>query len=317
MSLNPHFKILFMGTSDFAVPALRALRGAGYPVCLVVTQPDRPAGRGLGLKASPVKIAAEELGLALFQPEKVRHPEALEILKSHQPDVTVVAAYGQILPAAVLQTARVASLNIHGSILPQYRGAAPIHYAVMAGEKETGVTIMYMNEKLDEGDMLLTKKTPIGPEETTGEVHDRLAQIGAQGLLEALELLAMDKAPRIPQDHALASFSPSIKREQCRVRWEKTAQEVVNQIRGLSPWPVAETQWGDWSLRLFSAKALEAGTGRGKPGEILSVTKEGVEVSAGQGRVLLKEIQPPGKKRMGAYDFTLGHPNFKSGERLS
>ncbi len=176
--MNTHFKILFMGTSDFAVPALSALRGAGYPVCLVVTQPDRPAGRGLGLKASPLKIAAEGLGLAVFQPEKLRHPEALEILKSHQPDVTVVAAYGQILPLAVLQVARVTSLNIHGSILPKYRGAAPIHYAVMAGEKETGVTIMYMNEKLDEGDMLLTKKTPIGPEETTGEVHDRLSQLG-------------------------------------------------------------------------------------------------------------------------------------------
>ena len=158
-----------MGTSDFAVPALKALHGAGYPITLVVTQPDRPAGRGLELKASPVKKAAVELGLDLFQPEKIKFPESVEILKSHPPDVTVVAAYGQIFPLSVLQVPQVTSLNIHGSILPKYRGAAPIHYAVMAGETETGVTIMYMGEKLDDGDMILVKKTPIGPDETTGE----------------------------------------------------------------------------------------------------------------------------------------------------
>ncbi len=304
-----------MGTSDFAVPALKAIHGAGYPITLVVTQPDRPAGRGLELKASPVKKAAVELGLNLFQPEKIKFPEAVETLKSHQPDVTVVAAYGQILPLSVLQVPRVTSLNIHGSILPKYRGAAPIHYAVMAGETETGVTIMYMGEKLDDGDMMLVKKTPIGPEETTGELHDRLAVLGAEGIVEALKLLADNQAPRIPQDHAQATFSPSIKKEKCRVLWEKSSIEVANQIRGLCPWPVAETQWGEMPLRLYSAKALE-GTVSTTPGEVLLVNKEGVEVAAGKGKVLLKEIQPPGKKRMGAFEFTLGHPNFKAGERL-
>jgi methionyl-tRNA formyltransferase len=210
---------------------------------------------------------------------------------------------------------KVTNLNIHGSILPKYRGAAPIHYAVMAGETETGVTIMYMGEKLDDGDMLLVKKTPIGPDECTGDVHDRLAILGAEGIVEALALLAENKAPRIPQDHSLATFSPSIKREKCRVQWEKSAPEVVNQIRGLAPWPVAETQWGEMPLRLFSAKALD-GTVSTTPGEVLAVGKEGVEVASGKGRVLLKEIQPPGKKRMGAFEFTLGHPNFKPGERL-
>ncbi|HJT23397.1 MAG TPA: methionyl-tRNA formyltransferase, partial [bacterium] len=182
------FRILFMGTSDFAVPALQALYSAGYSISLVVTQPDRPAGRGLELKPSPVKKKAVELGLPVYQPEKVKTPDAIETLRKSEPDVTVVAAYGQILPSSVLQIPRIACLNIHGSILPKYRGAAPIHYAIIAGEEETGVTIMYMNEKMDEGDMLLVKKTPIGAEETTGEVHDRLAQLGAEGLMEALKL---------------------------------------------------------------------------------------------------------------------------------
>ena len=197
--MNQPLRVLFMGTSDFAVPALRALRASGETLSLVVTQPDRPAGRGLELKASPVKSAALEMGLEIFQPEKVRTPEVVEKLKSVQPDLAVVAAYGQILPIAVLNIPKLACLNIHGSILPKYRGAAPIHYAVIAGEKETGVTIMYMNEKMDEGDILLSKTTAIGPEETTGEIHDRLAVLGAEGLSEAVKLLKQTKAPRIPR----------------------------------------------------------------------------------------------------------------------
>ena len=237
------YRILFMGTSDFAVPALQALHSAGYSIPLVVTQPDRPAGRGLELKPSPVKKKAVELGIEVFQPEKIKAPEAVEAIRKTQPDVTAVAAYGQILPSAVLQIPKTACLNIHGSILPKYRGAAPIHYAVMAGEKETGVTIMYMNEKMDEGDMLLVKKTPIDPKETTGEVHDRLAQLGAEGLLEALKLLEQGKAPRLSQDHSKATYAPSLKRDQCKLQWPKTAAEVANQVRGLTPWPGAETSW--------------------------------------------------------------------------
>src|SRR5579885_2241737 len=215
--MNRPLRILFMGTSDFAVPALQALHSAGYDLPLVVTQPDKPAGRGLELKASPVKKKALELSLEVFQPEKVKTPESVQRLQSLAPDVTVVAAYGQILPPSVLQIPKTACLNIHGSLLPRYRGAAPIHYAVMAGEPETGVTIMHMNEKMDEGDMLLAKKTPIGPAETTGEVHDRLARLGAEGLLEALALLEQGKAPRVPQDHSKATYAPSLKREQCRI----------------------------------------------------------------------------------------------------
>jgi methionyl-tRNA formyltransferase len=312
-------KIIFMGTSEFAVPALKALQTVGHEVALVVTQPDRPAGRGLELKASAVKNQALAFGMEVFQPEKIKSPEAIETLRKIQPDFMIVAAYGQILTPAVLQMPKTACLNIHGSILPKYRGAAPIHYAVMEGEKETGVTLMYMNEKMDEGDILLVKKTPIGGEETTGEVHDRLARMGAEGLLEALEMLNQGNAPRVPQDPGQATYAHSLKREQGRLIWSKSAREIVNQVRGLCPWPVAETQWRDMNLRVHSSKNLEQPSGNGKAGEILEITKEGVRVAApnGSGSVLITEIQPPGKKKMGAYDFTLGHPDFKPGEILS
>jgi methionyl-tRNA formyltransferase len=312
--LDKPFRILFMGTSDFAVPALEALRLGGYPVALVVTQPDKPAGRGLELKASPVKKKALELGLPLFQPEKIRTPEAVETLKKAEADVAVVAAYGQILPSSVLQIPKVACLNIHGSILPKYRGAAPIHYAVMAGDKETGVTLMYMNEKMDEGDILLAKTTPIGTEETTGEIHDRLAKLGSQGLLEALKLLGQGKAPRTPQDSSKATYAPSIKREFCRLDWNSPAARIHNRVRGLSPWPGAETSWKGMEIKVHRA-SLDGH--KGKPGEVLDISKEGVVVGAGIDAVKLVEIQPPGKKKMNAYDFTLGHPDFKVGEILS
>jgi methionyl-tRNA formyltransferase len=306
-----------MGTSDFAAPSLQALHQKHYEITLVVTQPDRPAGRGLELKASPVKKAALELGLEVYQPEKIKTQEALEKLQTIKPDIIVVAAYGQILPASVLRIPAVACLNVHGSILPRYRGAAPIHYAVMAGEKETGVTLMYMNEKMDEGDILLVRKTPIGPRETTGEVHDRLAVLGAEGLMESLELLAQGKAPREPQNHSLATYAPSIKREQCQVRWSTTAEQVVNQIRGLTPWPSAETRWNGMNLKLGTTVIRNLEPNPKKPGEILAVSKEGVLVNTGVGEVWIREIQPPGKKKMKAYDFTLGHPTFKPGECLS
>ncbi len=308
------FKVLFMGTSDFAVPALEALRSKGYDVPLVVTQPDKPAGRGLELKASPVKKKALELGLPLFQPEKLRVPEAVEALRLTRPELAVVAAYGQILPSSVLQIPKIACLNIHGSLLPKYRGAAPIHYAVLNGETETGVTIMYMNEKMDEGDILLVKKTPIDTEETTGEVHDRLAYLGAEGLLEALRLLGEGKAPRHPQDPSQASYAPSIKREFCRLDWKSPASRVFNRVRGLSPWPGAETSWKGMELKVHKV-ALE--NRKGTPGEILEISKQGIWVAAGIDSVRLIEIQPPGKKKMGAYDFTLGHPDFKPGAILS
>ncbi len=315
--LEKPLRILFMGTSDFAVPSLEALCLAGYPVPLVVTQPDKPAGRGLELKASPVKKKAVELGLSLFQPEKIKTPEAVEILRKTEADIAVVAAYGQILPDSVLQIPKIACLNIHGSILPKYRGAAPIHYAVMAGEKGTGVTIMYMNEKMDEGDILLVKTTSIGLEENTGQLHDRLALLGKEGLLEALDLLRQGRAPRIPQDHSQASYAPSLKREQCRIKWNREAGVVLDQIRGLSPWPGAETKWKEMDLKIHSASFAGASDSFSVPGQVVAITKDGIEVATGPGMILITGIQPPGKKKMRAYDFTLGHPNFKAGEQLS
>lgn len=312
--MDKPMRVLFMGTSEFAVPALQAVHSAGCPIPLVVSQPDRPAGRGLELKPSPLKAKALELGLSLYQPEKIRTPEAVEILQKAAPDVAVVAAYGQILPESVLKIPKTACLNIHGSILPKYRGAAPIHYAVMAGEAETGVTLMYMNEKMDEGDILLVKKTPIGPTETTGEVHDRLAKLGAQGLLEALKLLQEGKAPREPQDPAKASYAPSIARAFCRLDWSSPATRLFNRVRGLSPWPGAETSWKGMEIKVHRAALDER---KGKVGEILDISKEGILVGAGVGSLRLLEIQPPGKKKMSAYDFTLGHPEFKPGEVLS
>jgi methionyl-tRNA formyltransferase len=306
-----------MGTSDFAVPALRKLHEAGHSIPLVVTQPDRPAGRGLELKASPIKKEAKVLGLQVFQPEKIGAPESVEVLKRLEADVAVVAAYGQILPTMVLKTPKSACLNIHGSILPKYRGAAPIHYALMAGEKETGVTIMYMNEKMDEGDVLLVEKTMIGPEETTGEAHDRLAVLGADGLMKALELLRTGQPPRVPQDGSKASYAPSLKREQCRIHWEKTAREIHDQIRGLSPWPTAETQWKEMNLKVYTSGLIEGANAADAPGKVLAIGKDGIQVASAAGVVLLKEVQPPGKKRMPAYDFTLGHPSFKTGETFS
>ena len=306
-----------MGTSSFAVPALKALSSGGCEILSVVTQPDRPAGRGLSPKSSPVKEEALKMGLQVFQPEKIRDPQAVETLRKLNPDLVVVAAYGQILPPAVLNIPKTACLNIHGSLLPKYRGAAPIHYAVMAGETDTGVTLIYMNEKMDEGDILLTKKTAIGARETTGELHDRLAGIGAEGLLEALELLGKGKAPRTPQDHSKATYAPTLKREQCRLDWGKSAAEVANQVRGLCPWPSAETRWNGLDLKVFTALPDPGGSQENIPGKVLSIGHEGVRVTAGKGSVLLTEIQPPGKRRMSAHDFSLGHPNFKPGEILA
>jgi methionyl-tRNA formyltransferase len=244
----------------------------------------------------------------------VRNSEAVETLRQTGADLAVVAAYGQILPSSVLQLPKVACLNIHGSILPKYRGAAPIHYAILNGETETGVTIMYMNEKMDEGDVLLIKKTPVSPEENTGEVHDRLAKIGAEGLLEAVKLLEAGKAPRTPQDAAQASYAPSIKREFCKLDWGWTASRIHNRVRGLCPWPVAETVWKGMELKVYQTQVVER---KGMGGEVLEVSKEGVLVGAGAQSVRLLSIQPPGKKRMPAFDFTLGHPDFKVGEKLS
>lgn len=298
-------RILFMGTPDFACPTLAALLGAGYPVVAAVTQPDRPAGRGGQLQPSPVKRLAQQHGIPVLQPRRVRRPEVVAQLRELAPDLTVTAAFGQILSPEVLAVPRLGSLNVHGSLLPRWRGAAPIHRAVMAGDAETGVTIMWMDDGLDTGDMLLWRSVPIGPADTTGAVHDRLAALGAELTLAALQLIAAGRAPRIPQDHSRATYAAKLTRADEIVNWAEPATAVVNRIRGLNPWPGACTASSLGLLKLWRAVAVP---GQGAPGTVLGVERGlGPVVACGHGAVALTELQPPGKRRMAGSAFAAGY----------
>jgi methionyl-tRNA formyltransferase len=302
----PKPSILFMGTPAFAVPALEELIQGGWPVMAVVTQPDRPQGRGRTLAPSPVKLAAEGLHLPVLQPEKVRHPDFLETFRKLAPDLVVVAAFGQILPAEIIRGPKNGCINIHPSLLPKYRGAAPINRALMAGEEKTGVTIMQMDEGVDSGAILLQEETPIGPEENFGELHDRLALIGADLLRMALAMLLSGTLLPRPQDHSLATAAPRIGREEGRIRWEKDCRQIVSLIRGLSPVPCACTSLGGKQLRVFAAAAEPANIVAEAPGTVTGEAAGTLRVAAGNGYVLLKEIQLEGKKRMTVRDFLRG-----------
>lgn len=300
-------RILFMGTPDFAVPALQALVRGGWPVIGVVTQPDRPRGRGRVTAPPPVKVIAEGLGLPVFQPEKIRTPGFLDTFRIIAPDLVVVAAFGQILPGEIIHGPKGGCINIHPSLLPKYRGAAPIQRTLICGEEMTGVTIMRMDEGVDSGDILLQQETPIGPEETFGELHDRLANMGADLLLIALAMLQTETLQPRPQDHRLATPAPRIGREECRIRWEKDCREIVSLIRGLSPIPCAFTFFGGKQLKIFTAAAEQATVAKA-PGTVIGETAGVLRVAAGKGYVLLKEVQFEGKKRMAIRDFFRGCP---------
>lgn len=298
-------RVLFMGTPVFAVPALQRLVAHGYPVIGVVTQPDRPQGRGRALAPSPVKRLALDLGLPLFQPEKVRDPSFLAAYRDLAPDAVAVAAFGQILPREILSGAAWGCINIHPSLLPRYRGAAPIRWTLIRGEEKTGVTIMRMDEGVDSGDILLQEETSIGPEETYGMLHDRLAALGAELLLIALAMLqAGTLAPR-PQDHRLATMAPRLGREDGLIRWDKDHRGIVSLIRALSPSPGAYTCLAGRQLKVYAARA-EAGVVTEAPGTVAGETAAGLRVAAGQGYVLLQELQLEGKKRLTAGEFTRG-----------
>ena len=249
----PKPRILFMGTPAFAVPALEGLVKSGYPVIGVVTQPDRPQGRGRTPAPPPVKLAAEGLGLTVLQPEKVRTPEFLETFRRLAPDLVVVAAFGQILPEEIIRGQRRGCINIHPSLLPKYRGAAPINWALIRGEEKTGVTIMQMDEGVDSGDILLQEETPIGAEETFGELHDRLAKMGAELLLIALAMIETGTLLPRRQDHLLATFAPRLGREDGLIRWQNDARSIVSLIRGLSPFPGAYTFLEGKQLKIYAA----------------------------------------------------------------
>lgn len=297
--------ILFMGTPSFAVPALEGLVGGGWPVIAVVTQPDRPQGRGQTLAPPPIKTAAEGLGLPVLQPERVRHPDFLETFRKLAPDLVVVAAFGQILPAEIIHGPKSGCINIHPSLLPKFRGAAPINRALMAGEEKTGVTIMRMDEGVDSGPILLQEETPIGPEENFGELHDRLAVMGDGMLRMALAMLLSGTLLPRPQDHSLATAAPRISREEGRIDWKKDCRQIASLIRGLSPAPGAYTSFGGRQLRIFAAAAEEAPV-TAAPGTAAGEASGALRVAAGGGYVLLKEVQLEGKKRMTVRDFLRG-----------
>ncbi|MDQ0206408.1 methionyl-tRNA formyltransferase [Alkalicoccobacillus murimartini] len=302
--------IIFMGTPDFAVPVLQELHST-YPVKAVVTQPDRPVGRKKKLTPPPVKVEAERLGLPVIQPEKIRLE--WETVAELKPDLIVTAAFGQILPKELLEIPQYKCLNVHASLLPKYRGGAPIHQAIIDGESETGITIMYMAEKLDAGDILSQKRVSIEDTDDVASLHDKLSQIGAPLLTETIASLIDGTVTPIKQDDSKATFARNISREMEKLDWNKGGRDLFNQIRGLCPWPVAYTTLEGQNLKIWKAELVERSSEQGKPGEIIELTDEGMVVSTGDGEnIKVIELQPAGKKRMDAASFNRG-----VGSRLS
>ncbi len=298
-------QIVFMGTSPFAIPALEALVKSRYPVTLVITQPDRPRGRGKRLSPTPVKEKALELGLPVVTPERVKDTEGE--LKTLNPDLIVVVSFGQILPKSTLEIPTLGSLNIHPSLLPKYRGAAPLQRVLMNGERETGVTIMWMNERLDAGDIFLQEKSPIHPQETYGELHDRLARKGAELLMKALDMLDKGEKIAIPQKEEEATYAPPIKKEETILSWDRPAWELHNLIRGLSPSPGASFPGPKGRVKVLRTRVAEGY--QGKPGEILEAhPKKGrLIIGCRDGALEILQIQPPGKRAMDGASFVRGY----------
>lgn len=299
--------IVFMGTPQFAVPSLKALIEHGYNVIGVVTQPDRPKGRKKILTPPPVKELAQAYDLPVLQPERLKASPELEKLRAWKPDLIVTAAFGQLLPKEVLELPPFRCINVHASLLPKYRGGAPIHQAIMDGERETGVTIMYMVEKLDAGDILSQRKVPIGEEDNVGTMFEKLSVVGAELLIETLPRLMKGEITPIPQDESKASYAPNITREQEKIDWRKSGETIYNQIRGLSPFPVAYTLALGKNLKVWAARKTKDVHPDKEPGTIYRLDEAGIGVICGDGKgVLLTEIQPEGKKKMNAQDFLRG-----------
>lgn len=306
------FRIIFMGTPDFSVPALQALLNGVDQVVAVVTQPDRPKGRGKKLSQPPVKVLAESAGIPVLQPTKIRTSEFADELRSYQPDLIVVAAYGRILPPSILDLPPLGCINIHGSLLPRHRGAAPIQWAVIKGDPEAGVTIMQMDKGMDTGAMLLPASIPVAPDETAGSLFTKLSELGGTALLQALDLLRQDKLPPIEQDHSLATEAPPLKKEDGCIDWSKPAQELHCLIRGLDPWPTAYSFLDGVRFRFFSPELMEIDSPE-KPGTIVSADRNGVLLATGRGGLLIREIQPEGKKRMSVEAYLCGQ-SLKPGQ---
>ena len=300
-------RIVFMGTPDFASASLKKLIDEKFDVVGVFTQPDKPKGRGMELSASPVKELALENGLPVFQPVKMRDGTALAQIKALEPDILVVVAYGRILPDDILAVPKYGAINVHGSLLPKYRGAAPIQWAVLNGDKITGVTTMYLASEMDTGDIIYTSETEIGEYETSGELFDRLKDMGAELLVKTLRDIDAGTAPRAPQDHSKASYVTMLDKSICPIDWNKTPREVLKHIYGLQPWPVATMELEGKTVRVFAAKYTDGKTEK-VPGAVVSTDKGRLEIACADGETLLiTELQAPGKKRMGAEDYLRGH----------
>lgn len=310
---NAKIKVIFMGTPAFAIPSLQVLLAEGYHVIAVVTQPDKPTGRKRILTPTPVKEEALKHNIPVLQPSKLRDSASVAQLTVLKPDLIVTAAYGQILPKSILDLPTYGCINVHGSLLPKYRGGAPIQHAIMNNDSVTGVTIMYMAEGMDTGDMISKVEVPISDQDHTGSMFDKLSMAGAQLLKTTLPDLLTGRLQAVPQNHDEATYAPNISREDELIRWERSSREIYNQVRGMYPWPIAYTLWNEQRLKVWwclipaqiqaSKKALDDSV---QPGAVLHSSDDGIEVKTGDGSVWLTEIQPAGKKAMKAAEFNRG-----------
>ena len=298
-------RVVFMGTPDIAATCLKKILADGFDVVGVYTQPDRPKGRHMKLVASPVKEVAVAAGITVFQPEHFREEETVTELRELKPDICAVVAYGRILPQKVLDVPPLGCINIHASVLPKYRGSAPYQWAVLDGLAQTGVTAMYLSREMDAGDIIDVSKTPIGENETAGELLDRLAVLGAELLSKTLRRFEGGKVPAVPQNEAEVSYAPMLDKSICPIDWTKTAQQVHNHVRGLHPWPVATMELQGKTVKVHATRVVE---GSGRPGEILGLTKTGLRIACGEGAVEILSLQAEGGKRMAAPDYFRGHP---------
>jgi methionyl-tRNA formyltransferase len=300
-------RIVFIGTGQIGVSTLRALqKSPEHELIGIVSQPDKPVGRAQRIEPPPIKKAIAGATIPILQPARIKDPQAIEEIRALQPEVIVVMAYGQIFPREVLEIPRLACLNLHASLLPRWRGAAPIPAAIAAGDRETGITVMHMDEGLDTGDILLQRKIDILAADTGGSLHDRLAKIAPDALLDSLRLLAKGSAPRVPQDNALATYAPKLKREQGKIDWSEPAETIERKIRAFNPWPGAFMKLDGRKLKIFSVAIVDLG---GTPGEILRSEKELV-VAVGKDALSLGEVQLEGKRRMRAAEFLRGHSSL-------
>jgi methionyl-tRNA formyltransferase len=303
-----HPRIIFMGTPDFAVPSLKALVDHGHHVRVVITQPDRPRGRGRKVIASPVKRAATEYDLEVLQPEKASAPEFCEVIRGKNPDLLIVVAFGQILKHRLLEIPSWGALNIHASLLPRYRGAAPIHWAILNNEAISGLTAMRMDEGMDTGPVLLQEEVPILADETAGQLHDRLALLSGDFLLRTLDGLAENRLEERPQDDAEATYTAKIDRQMSLVRWDQPAETLSALIRALDPWPGAFTKYQGKEIKLFASKVVDPEGPDGVPGRVSGQSEGALAVETGKGIIKIRELQISGKKRLAASDFLRGFP---------